>query len=127
MDLWLSRTTYYFRTCIDEVELRFRRKKWLMDIDLENTKLRLIQLIMSLNDDDALTELERTASELTEKIEEDSPNVNLAVRPILSNISLDEIDKKQGYSPVSYEKFRKDADKLNLEEPVEELLTLLTK
>jgi len=98
-----------------------------MDINLENTKLRLIQLIMSLNDDIALTELERTASKITEQSAGNNPDVNLAVRPIFSNLSLDEIDRRQDYHPVSYEKFRKDADKLNLEEPVEELLTLLTK
>lgn len=36
-------------------------------------------------------------------------------------------DKKQNYQPVPYEKFRRDADQLDLKEPIEELLTLLTK
>ena len=98
-----------------------------MEVNLESTKLRLIQLIMSINDDIALIELERKASEITEKTEENHPDINLAVKPILSNISLEEIDKKQNYHPVSYEEFRMDADKLNLEESIEELLTLLTK
>ena len=98
-----------------------------MEVKLESTKLRLIQLIMSINDEIALVELEKKVSEITEKSEENNPDIDLAVKPILSNISLDEIDKKQNYRPVSYKEFRKDADKLNLKEPIEELLTLLTK
>jgi len=98
-----------------------------MEVTLESTKLRLIQLIISINDAIALAELERKAFEITEKPVKNKPAINLAIKPILSNISLEEIDKKQNYQPVSYAKFRRDADKLNLKEPIEELLTLLTK
>lgn len=98
-----------------------------MDVKLESTKLRLIQLIMNINDAITLVELERKAFEITEKTTKNKPAISLAVKPILSNISLEEIDKKQNYQPVSYAQFRRDADKLKLKEPIEELLTLLTK
>lgn len=98
-----------------------------MDVNLESTKLRLIQLIMSINDNITLVELEKKASEITEKSELIHPDIDLAVKPILSNISLEEIDKKQNYQRVSYKEFRVDADKLNLKEPIGELLNILTK
>lgn len=98
-----------------------------MEVNLENTKLRLIQLIMSINDAITLTELEKKASEITGKLDKPIPNVELAVKPIRSNVSLEEIDRKQNYHPVSYQKFRADADKLEFEQPIEELLAMLTK
>ena len=98
-----------------------------MELNLANTKLRLIQSIMSINDDNTLLALERKLFEITNKSTEKGLNVDLAVKPIRSNVSLEEIDKEQNYSPVSYLEFRKDADKLDIEEPIEELLTMLTK
>ncbi len=98
-----------------------------MDLNLASTKLRLIQLIMSINDDSTLLSLEKKVLEITKKPTEKELNVDLAVKPIRSNVSLEEIDKEQNYSPVSYLKFREDADKLAIEEPIEELLAMLTK
>ncbi len=95
-----------------------------MDINLDSTKLRLIQLIMTINDDDALVELEKKASEVSKKVKTGQPNIELAVKPILSNVTLDEIDKRQNYHPISYKEFRKRAAKLNLKESIEELLNL---
>jgi len=52
-------------------------------------------------------------------------NVFDAVKPIRSNVSLEQIMAEQNYKPISYKEFRKLADKLELEEPIEELLALL--
>lgn len=82
---------------------------------------------MSINDDNALSTLERKAIEITDESTEKRLRVDLAVKPIRSNVSLEEIDKEQNYSPVSYEKFRADADKLEINESIEELLGMLTK
>ena len=82
---------------------------------------------MSINDDNTLIALEQKAIEITDESNEQDLNVDLAVKPIRSNLSLEEIDKEQNYSPVSYEKFRADADKLGINEPIEELLAMLTK
>ena len=56
-----------------------------------------------------------------------TPNIFDAIKPIRSNISLEQIKKEQNYKPISYKEFRKIADELALEEPIEELLALLTK
>ena len=97
-----------------------------MNISLEEKKLRLIQLIMSITDDQALNALEKEAVKI--KAEAESvPDVNDAIRPLRSNLSLEEIAKTQGYQPVTYQQFREDADQLKLEEPIEELLAMLTK
>lgn len=98
-----------------------------MELNIESTKLRLIELIMSINDNSALVELEKKVHEVSVDLIEETPDVNLAIKGIRSNVSLEEIDKEQNYHPVSYEKFRKDADKLELDEPIEELLAMLTK
>ena len=82
---------------------------------------------MSINDDNTLIALEQKAIEITDESNEQGLNVDLAVKPIRSNLSLEEIDKEQNYNPVSYEKFRADADKLGINEPIEELLAMLTK
>lgn len=64
---------------------------------------------------------------MSNKFIDGKPDINLAIKPIRSNVSLEEIDKTQGYKPVNYEAFRLDADQLELGEPIEELLGMLTK
>lgn len=101
-----------------------------MELNIESTKLRLIELIMSINDNNALVELERKVHEVSDtsaELIEETPDINLAIKGIRSNVSLEDIDREQNYRPVSYEEFRKDADKLALDEPIEELLAMLTK
>lgn len=98
-----------------------------MVLNIDRKKIKLIQLIMSIDDDNALAVLEEKASEFSDLSVERLDDLNKAVKPIRSNVTLEEIDKGQGYEPVSYSKFRSDADKLQIEEPIEELLSDLTK
>ena len=96
-------------------------------LNIDSKKIKLIQLIMSIDDDDALAVLEAKANEFSDLAVHSSPELDKAVKPIRSHITLEEIDKEQGYKPVSYNKFRSDADKLQIEGPIEGLLSDLTK
>jgi hypothetical protein len=96
-----------------------------MSVDVESTKLRLIELIMSINDDTVLTLLEEEANKIKQRVEPQLPDVSKAVRPLRSNVSLEEIKQEQNYTPVSYQEYRSQADALELHEPIEELLSLL--
>lgn len=94
-----------------------------MNISINTLKFRLIELIMRMDDTLALQELEKQA----QRIARPTPNVKDALRPIRSNVSLEDIKREQNYKPVSYKEFRAVANELALEEPIEELLDMLTK
>ncbi len=77
---------------------------------------------MSTNDDEALKKVEKILTKATSK-----PDIQVAVKPLRSNVSLDDIKKEQNYQPISYKEFRVLADELDWEESVEELLAMLSK
>ena len=89
-------------------------------------KLNIIQIIMGIDNDAALEAIEMEALKISAQIMK-MPNVFDAVKPLRSNVSLEEIMQEQNYHPISYEEFRAIADELEMEEPIEELLALLTK
>lgn len=89
-------------------------------------KLNIIEIIMSINNDAALKVIEDEALKVKDQVSK-TPNIFDAIRPIRSNVSLEQIKKEQNYKPISYQEFRKMADELALEESIEELLALLTK
>lgn len=97
-----------------------------MNVDINNRKLRLIDLVMHLDDDVLLEELERKANRI-KAIASPKPDIANAVRPIRPNVSLEDIKREQNYKLISYDEFRKLADKLELKEPIEDLLAMLTK
>ncbi|MEM9846872.1 MAG: hypothetical protein AAF847_03215 [Bacteroidota bacterium] len=49
-----------------------------------------------------------------------------AVKPIRKNVSLEQILEEQNYKPIDREEFFNAADDLNIEEPLDELLAMLT-
>ena len=89
-------------------------------------KLSIIEIIMGINNDAALKVIEDEALKIKDQVSK-TPNIFDAIKPIRSNVSLEQIKKEQNYKPISYKEFRKIADELALEEPIEELLALLTK
>ena len=50
-----------------------------------------------------------------------------AVKPIRTNVTLDQIKAEQNFKPVSYQTFRKKANEIEWEQDLEELLGALTK
>jgi hypothetical protein len=97
-----------------------------MTIDTRNIKFGLIELIMNIDDNDLLERIEQELIKI-HKEAQPLPNVEDAVRPIRKNVTLEQIDQEQNYTPFDYKEFRNLADELELEEPIEELLEMLTK
>ncbi len=93
-----------------------------MTIDTKDRKFKLIELVISTNNDEALEKAEKILTEATLK-----PDIQQAVKPIRSNVSLDDIKKEQNYQAISYKEFKGIAEELDWEESVEELLAMLSK
>ncbi|MEZ4887563.1 MAG: hypothetical protein R3E32_22715 [Chitinophagales bacterium] len=95
---------------------------------LQVRKMNIIEIIMGIDNDEALAKIENQAIKVKQQItHKNKLNVFDAVKPIRSNVSLEQIMSEQNYKPISYKEFRKLADKLELEESIEELLALLSK
>jgi len=77
---------------------------------------------MSTNNDEALEKAEKILKEAILK-----PDIQQAVKPLRSNVSLDDIKKEQNYQPISYKEFKGMAKELDWEESVDELLAMLSK
>ena len=60
-----------------------------MNVSINILKFRLIELVMSMDNATALQELEQQAN----RIVQTRPNVKDAVRPIRSNVSLEDIKR----------------------------------
>lgn len=99
-----------------------------MTIDIRDKKFSLIELIMSVEDGSVLDAIEREINRINEEnLDQRSvfPDLEEAVRPIRSNVTLEDIDQEQDYIPFDYQEFRTLADEVGLEEPIEELLEAL--
>lgn len=90
--------------------------------ELETRKLNLIQEIINLKNEKILNSLEEKISELKKM-----DNLWEIVKPIKKAISIEEIIEEQNYKPISKKEFDKKAAALNIEEPLEELLEMLSK
>ena len=78
-----------------------------------------IQLLKSM-----FQEVEKT---LQTSIVKPLPSFMQAVKPIRTNVTLDQIKAEQNFKPVSYQTFRKKANEIEWEQDLEELLGALTK
>ena len=99
-----------------------------MTINLGDWKLKLIQDIMSLKKEQSLEKIE---SEITilkakeAKITEQEAAFKAAIKPIRKTISVEEMVKEQNYKPIKREDFYQKVAKLQIEEPLEDLLKML--
>ena len=50
----------------------------------------------------------------------------LAVKPIHQSVTIQQLIDEQNYTPIKAEEFYKEVAELNIEEPLEELLAMLT-
>lgn len=91
-----------------------------MTQDLADRKYKLIEEITDINNEGVLIELEEYLVKLRAK--RDWHDI---VRPIREEISIEELKKEQGYKPISKEEFDKLVEELDIEEPIEELLSML--
>jgi len=92
-----------------------------MTKDLDKRKYQLIRQIMNLDDEKAISRIEHQL----EFIHEDSDLWFSIIQPIRKSVSIDEMIEEQGYKPIGKEEFFEMVDELEIEEPLEELLSML--
>lgn len=97
-----------------------------MTLNFGDRKLRLIQEIMNLNNEQSLLKIEEQL-ESVQRSERDRQDFWAVIKPIRKSISIDEMIEKQGYSPIMKDSFFEKVKRLNITEPLEDLLAMLSK
>ncbi len=92
-----------------------------MTKNLDNRKYKLIQEIINLDDESAITRLE----DQIEAIRKEDTLWQAALKPMRKTITLEEMKAEQNYVPLDAETFFEMADEVGIEESVEELLAML--
>lgn len=93
---------------------------------IESIKLNIIEIVMSIENEGILTKFEDEAIKIKAQ-KNNQPKLSNAIKPIRTNVTLEQLKKEQNYQAISYEEFRQLADKIEIKEPIEELLGMLTK
>lgn len=91
-----------------------------MTQDLANRKYKLIEEITGIDNEEELVELEAHLQRLKTKREWHD-----IVRPMREEISIEALKKEQGYEPISKEEFDRLVKELDIQESIEELLSML--
>ena len=92
-----------------------------MTKDLDKRKYYLIQEIMKLDDEEAISRIEYQI----ETIQQDSELWLSIIKPIRKSVTIDQMIEEQGYKPIVKEEFFEKVDELEIEESLEELLSML--
>lgn len=93
---------------------------------IESLKLNIIEIVMSIQNEDILAKFQDEAIKIKAQ-KYITPKLSNAIKPVRSNVSLEQLKKEQNYQAISYKEFRQLADKIEIEEPIEDLLEMLTK
>jgi hypothetical protein len=96
-----------------------------MSNNLELRKYHLISLIIALQDEDSLAALEAYLAQKDTLNTNDLLLTKLA-KPMRKTISVEELVKEQDYKSPSFESVRKLAREIDIQEPIEDLLKMLT-
>lgn len=99
-----------------------------MTLSFSDWKLKLIEEIMKLKNEQSLRKIEleiRSLSDAEKEAEMQVSQFNSIIKPIKKSISIDEMVKTQGYQPIKKDAFYQKVSKLKIEEPLEELLSML--
>jgi hypothetical protein len=91
-----------------------------MTKDLDSRKYKLIQEIMKLDNEEVLSKLE----EEVEAIQKEEVFWT-AIKPLRKTITLEQMIKERNYKPIEKDEFFKMVDELDIEESIEELLSML--
>ncbi len=97
-----------------------------MTLNFRDRQLKLVQDIMGLVDEQSLIKLEQQI-ELLKKTEGKKDKFWAAIRPIKRSNTIAEMIEEQGYKPITKNTFYKKVAKLNINEPLEDLLSMLSK
>ena len=99
-------------------------------LNLDTRKLKLIQQIMNLESEKFLSKIEsdiRSFVYSTSNFSIEKESFWAAVKPIKKTPSIEEMIIEQNYKPIEKEDFYTKVSKLEIEEPLEELLMMLKK
>jgi hypothetical protein len=91
-----------------------------MTKDLDSRKYKLIQEIMKLDNEEALSKLEKGVEAIHQE-----KAFWTAIKPLRKTITLEQMIKEQNYKPIDKDEFFKMVDELEIEESIEELLSML--
>ena len=102
-----------------------------MTLNFGDRKLKIIQAIMDLKDEFSINKIEKEIAylhkaEKVRQVNEDDSFWEL-VQPVKEHITIEEMIEQQHYKPIEKEAFFAKAKKIEIEEPIEELLAMLTK
>jgi len=95
-----------------------------MTLSFGDWKLKLIEEIMQLKQEQSLQKIEEAIKTLSEA-EKKSEKFKKTIKPTRQSISVQEMIKEQQYKPIKKDKFYKKVSKLNIKEPLDELLSML--
>lgn len=95
-----------------------------MTLSLGDWKLKLIEEILQLKEEQSLRKIEQEIKSLREA-EKKAAQLKSIFKPIRPSISVKEMKKEQAYQPIKKNAFYKKAAKLKIEEPLDELLSML--
>lgn len=95
-----------------------------MTINIQDRKLRLIQRIAALENEQTLSGIE---AQLNSNDETTKDIFNKIIKPTRKQLTIADLIEEQNYQPITKEKFYEKVEKLNIEEPLEDLLLMLTK
>ncbi|MFK7908195.1 MAG: hypothetical protein AB8B69_23900 [Chitinophagales bacterium] len=91
---------------------------------MKDRKLKLIQDIINLKTSAALSKIEQQVKLISES-ETSKHNLWEAIKPIKKSVSIEEMIVEQNYTPIKKADFYKKTSKLNIKEPLEDLLSML--
>lgn len=94
-----------------------------MTLNFGDWKLKLIGEIMQLNQEQSLRKIEEAIKTLSEA-EKRTAQLKKIIKPVRSSISVQDMVQAQKYKPIKKQTFYKNVVQLNIEEPLEDLLSM---
>ncbi len=91
-----------------------------MTVNIQAKKLRLIQRIAALDNEQTLSDIEAQLNSVEDVL-------NKVIKPTRKQLTVEDLIQEQNYTPITKEAFYEKVEKLNIEEPLEDLLSMLTK
>lgn len=92
-----------------------------MTKNLDRRKYKLIQEIIQMDDEDAIGRIE----DQIEAIQKKNHIWHAAIKPMRKTITLVEMKEEQHYTPLDEQTFFQFAERVGIEESIEELLAML--
>lgn len=92
-----------------------------MTQDINTRKYKLIQQIIQLDDEQAISRIEQEVKQALSTDEK----LSLVIKPIRKSLTIDQMVEEQEYKPIKADEFFNIANEIEWEESLEELLEML--